>query len=109
MARTVRVAAVQMIMGTYEQNLQKHIDFMGRAADERARIVVFPELAFRDEAEPLDGPTVTRLRRAAKEAGVWAVPCLWEQGADGRYVTSPLIGPDGEVHGVYRKAHGWPE
>lgn len=108
-ARTVRIGAVQMRMGAYEQNLETHLRYIEQAAAERVRILLFPELALGEEPEPLDGPTVTRLRQAAREAGIYVIPCLWEQADGGRYVTSPLIGPDGEIVGVYRKAHAWPE
>lgn len=108
MSRSVRIAAVQMRMGTAAENLEKHLSYIAKAAAERARIVLFPELALQDEPEPLDGPTVTRLRRAAREAGVYAIPCLWERAPEGRYVTAVLIGPDGEVVGRYRKTHAWP-
>lgn len=107
--RTLRVAAVQMRMGTAAENLEKHVTFIHKAATERAKIVLFPELALGDEPESLEGPTLTRLRQAAREAGVYVIPCLWEQREEGRYVTAPLLGPNGEIVGVYRKAHGWPE
>lgn len=109
MARKVRIAAVQMQMGTAAENLQKHIDFIHQAAAERAQIVVFPELALGEEPEPIDGPTITRLRQATREAGIYAVPCFWEAADGGRYVTAPLLGPKGELVGRYRKMHGWAE
>lgn len=109
MTRTVRVGAVQMRMGTAAENLEKHLAFIERARAERVQILLFPELALGDEPEPLDGPTMTRLRQTAKEAGIYVVPCLWEQVGDGRCVTAPLIGPDGELVGCYRKTHAWPE
>ncbi|HWI52439.1 MAG TPA: nitrilase-related carbon-nitrogen hydrolase [Symbiobacteriaceae bacterium] len=65
---TVRIAAVQMRMGSPVENLQKHDAFVARAASEHAPIVLFPELAVGDGAEPLDGPAVTRLRQASREA-----------------------------------------
>ncbi|HWI65402.1 MAG TPA: carbon-nitrogen hydrolase family protein [Symbiobacteriaceae bacterium] len=106
---TVRIAAVQMRMGSPAENLEKHVAFIRKAAAERARIVLFPELAVGDGAEPLAGPAITRLRQAAREAGIFAVPCFMEQRDDGRYVSAPLISPNGEIVGVYRKTHAWPE
>ena len=38
---TVRIAAVQMRMGSPAENLEKHVAFIARAAAERARIVLF--------------------------------------------------------------------
>jgi beta-ureidopropionase len=107
-SRVVRIAAVQMQMGTPAENLEKHVTFIEKAAAERAQIVLFPELAVGDGAEPLDGPAITRLRQAAKDADIYVVPCFMEQREDGRYVSAPLIGPDGSIVGVYRKTHAWP-
>lgn len=107
--RTVRIAAVQLRMGTPAENLDKHLAFIDQAAAERAQIVLFPELAVGDGPEPLDGPTVTRLRHAAGDAGIYVIPCLMEQGQDGPYVTAPLLSPTGEIAGIYRKSHAWPE
>lgn len=106
---TVRIAAAQLRMGSPAENLEKHVAFIARAAADRARIVLFPELAVGDGAEPLDGPAVTRLRQAAREAGIYVIPCFMEQREDGRYVSAPLIGPEGDIVGVYRKTHAWPE
>ena len=97
------------------------------AAQSGADLVVLPELwaptgmgyrGWLAAAEPVDGPTVTAIARAAVTAGVTVHagsileqappgsegPALGPQGR-GRWNTSVLIGPDGEVRATYRKVH----
>jgi predicted amidohydrolase len=106
---TVRVAAVQLRMGTAAENLQKHLAYIEAAKAERAQIVLFPELALGDEPESLIGPTMKQLSAAAKAAEIYVVPTFWEGAGGGRYVTSPVIRPDGHLQGAFRKMHAWPE
>jgi len=124
----VKVAVVQVAYGDDEPVA----DRVARVADlVRAQaghdLVVLPELwapggfsyqQWADRAEPLDGPTATAMRAAARAAGVVrhagsiivraadgaAGADLGEQGR-GRWNTSLLIGPDGELLATYRKVH----
>lgn len=97
------------------------------AAQRGADLVVLPELwaptgmgyqGWPAAAEPVDGPTVTAIAKAAREAGVTVhAGSILEQappgatGADlgpqgrGRWNTSVLLGPDGTVRATYRKVH----
>lgn len=83
-------------------------------------LVVLPEMATtgyvfrgREEiapyVEPIPGPTTRVLGRLARERGVTLVVGLPEvEPATGAYYNSAaLIGPDGEVAGVYRKTHSF--
>jgi deaminated glutathione amidase len=59
-------------------------------------------------AEPLDGPTITRMRDLARELRIDLVAGSFTEsrpGHDKPSNTSVHIGPDGELHGVYRKIH----
>jgi len=91
-----------------------------RAAGQGAEIVVTPEALlsnylcftpgmtrerFLKAAEPLDGPYVDRLRALAAELGIHLVPCLDELSGDQVFCTALLIGPLGQLLGVYRKVH----
>jgi N-carbamoylputrescine amidase len=75
-------------------------------------LVVFPEIfsrpfwcvglgdaAYFDWAEPIDGPTVTRAREAARRLGCHAVVPFFERGdRTGEYHNSAaVVGPDGEL------------
>jgi predicted amidohydrolase len=67
-----------------------------------------PEPERASAAEPLDGPTLTRLSALAKELRITLLAgSVLETGAPGGrlYNTSALFGPDGARLGVYRKMH----
>lgn len=85
-------------------------------------LVVLPELwpvggfayqRWAERAETLDGPTVTALRAAAQDAEVVLHAGSFVERAavagagagHGRWNTSVLIGPDGEILATYRKMH----
>lgn len=80
-----------------------------------AGLVVLPELwptgyfAFDDyetTAEPLDGPTVSALSRAARSAGAHVLMGSFvERSEVGLHNTAVLIAPDGSVVTTYRKMH----
>jgi predicted amidohydrolase len=82
----------------------------------RTDLVVLPELwnagyfafdRYAERAEPLDGPTVTAMRKLAAEARVHLVlGSVLERRSGGALAnTSVVIAPDGEVRDVYRKIH----
>lgn len=64
---------------------------------------------YRELAQPLDGARVTDLREAARELGIWLVPGTFpEAGPQGElFNTTVLLGPDGQLHSVYRKIFPW--
>ena len=78
-------------------------------------LVVLPELwaqgawaydGWAAGAEPLDGPIVTAMAKAAAEAGVLLhAGSLVERDGDRLFNTSVLIGADGQVAARYRKIH----
>jgi predicted amidohydrolase len=82
-------------------------------------LVVLPELwhvgafdldAARTYAEPIDGPSVRRMREAARIAGVWLHAGSFSELEHGRrHNTSVVLDPSGEIVATYRKIHlfGW--
>jgi N-carbamoylputrescine amidase len=59
-----------------------------------------------DLAEPLDGPTLTAIARAAAESGAAVVAPVFERRAAGLYHNSLVVlGADGRQIGLYRKMH----
>ena len=57
-------------------------------------------------AQTSPGPTETRMREAARAAGVWLVAgSLYERDGEKIYNTCPVIAPDGEVVTRYRKIY----
>jgi predicted amidohydrolase len=58
------------------------------------------------EAEPLDGPTVSRLSDAARAAGAWVLAgSIIEQAGGQLFNTSVLLDRSGEIAATYRKIH----
>jgi len=119
MPPTVRLALVQHSAGPdVDENVERGVAAFTCAAEEGARLVVFPELAFtgfhpqepatgdvRCLAEPIPGPTTDRFRSLCRETGVACVLNLFERTADGTYDASPVIDGTGELLGVTRMAH----
>lgn len=59
-----------------------------------------------DLAEPIDGPTVTRMRRLAKSLGLILVVPFYERVMAGElYNAAAVVDSNGAVMGVYRKHH----
>ncbi len=57
-------------------------------------------------AEPIDGPTVTRMRRVARALGLVLVVPFYERVKAGElYNAAALVDASGDVLGVYRKHH----
>lgn len=102
-----------------KDNLSKAESYIAEAATQHeARIIVVPEFfnipyvfqyrdyAHIDRAEPADGPTITLMRRLARQHGVALVATIFEEEAAGLcYDTAFFIEADGEIVGKYRKAH----
>jgi len=114
----VRAAAVQL-NSTEEpgRNLERADRLTREAAADGAKLVVLPEKfnvlgeheALEAGAEPLrDGPSVSWAREIARELGIDLVAgsiVERREGHDKLSNTSVHVGPDGEVHAVYRKIH----
>src|SRR5918994_2416171 len=113
----MRAAAVQLD-STAERgrNLAQTERLVRDAAGDGATLVVLPErydLRGEDDdylrhAEPIDGPTVERMRDLARELRIDLVAGSMAErraGHDKLSNTSLHIGPDGEIRAVYRKIH----
>ena len=116
---TVRTAVIQANANMSKQEaVEKHIELIGKAADDGAHVTCMQEIfhgpyfpAEQDvkwyaEAEPEDGPTVTRMREVAREHGMVLVVPFYEEAQTGVYYnTAVVIEADGSVLGKYRKTH----
>ncbi|SJZ33127.1 carbon-nitrogen hydrolase family protein [Selenihalanaerobacter shriftii] len=106
-----------------EANLNKVVKWIDKAVDEyEAELIVFPEsittgfdpAMSADElyelVSPIPGKVTDPVAEAAKKHGVYVVLPTYECGEEPGvvYNSSALIGPDGEVVGVYRKTHPFP-
>jgi beta-ureidopropionase len=116
---TVRTAVIQAHANMSKQEaVEKHIDLIGKAAADGAQVTCLQEIfhgpyfpAEQDvkwyaEAEPEDGPTVTRMREVAREHGMVLVVPFYEEAQTGVYYnTAVVIESDGSILGKYRKTH----
>ncbi len=115
----IGVCAVQLDVSSTEapeDRIERVPGLVGEAARSGAELVVLPELWATGGfdlplglslAQPLDGPLVGALARAAREHGVWLHGGSFvEAGPDGRFHnTAVVFSPDGRLVGVYRKIH----
>ncbi|MGC5629472.1 carbon-nitrogen hydrolase family protein [Georgenia sp. Z1344] len=113
---TLTAAVVQLAPGKDKQaNLATIEGHLRAAAARGARLAVLPEYAvftvpamddrFVESAEPLDGPTVTRLAEMGTELDLTIVAGVNEPAGEGR-IHNTLVGlQGGEVRAVYRKVH----
>lgn len=100
------------------RNLENILSFVGKAGEAKADLVVFPELAlsgytchqeFYHLGEPLSGPSVKEIEKAARETHLHVILGMPEVKDVYLYNSAVLIGPEG-VKGVWRKltlATGW--
>ncbi len=116
---TFRVGLVQSACSVNpDENLAKAVGGVREAAGRGAQVVCLEEL-FRSQyfcreesaelfglAEPIPGPSTTTFGKLARELNVSIVTSLFERRAAGVYHnTAAVIGPDGEIAGLYRKMH----
>ena len=119
MPNKIKVAAIQMPCGpNVEDNVDRACEEISAAADAGAKLVCLQELfnslyfcqsEDHDQfqiAQPLDGPTISKVRTAAKSAGVVVVAGIFERRSAGLFHNSAVvIETDGSVVGTYRKMH----
>jgi N-carbamoylputrescine amidase len=119
LAEKFRVGLVQMsATPDPDKNLQRAVDRLHQASARGAQIVCLPELfrtqyfcqredaALFDLAEPIPGPTTTRLAEVARQLRIVVVGSVFEKRAPGVYHnTAVMIDADGSLRGIYRKMH----
>ena len=116
--RRVTVAAIQITAedGAKAAVIDKMLSHIDEAGARGARLCVLPELwtglgfsdahIYREIAEPIPGPLTDLLAQKARRYSMYIAGSFYEEAAEGRYFNAtPLIGPDGEIIGVYRKTH----
>ena len=96
-------------------NIETMIGLLEQAAARGAELVVLPEYAvftvpvmddrFVSTAEPLDGPSVTRLAKASADLGLSIIAGVNESAADGRIHNTLVALQEGSIAAVYRKVH----
>jgi len=116
--REMIVSAIQItaVDGEKDATVEKMAGWLDVAGGRGSDLVVLPELwtglgfsdddIYREIAESIPGPVTAMLSEKAKRYGMYVAGSMYERGADGNYYNAtPLISPEGEIVGVYRKTH----
>ena len=111
----IRVAAVASLsrIGEIQTNLETIRRWSGKAKEQGAELVVFPELSVigfwlhrqaHRYAQPVPGPATDSLVQTASEMGVLLAAGISEECQGRFYNTHVLVSPSG-ILGTYRKTH----
>lgn len=108
----MRIALAQILAGTEPaENLRIVGDYTRRAADDGARLVVFPEatmcrfgVPLGPVAEPMDGRWADAVRTIAQDTGITVLVGMFTPADDGR-VTNTLLATGAGVEARYDKIH----
>jgi predicted amidohydrolase len=115
--REIKAAAIQMSSTPNKaENLETAEALIRQAVAAGAELVALPELfschglekAYRENSEPIPGPTTGFLGELAREFGVYVLGGSILEGepeADMLHNTSTFFDPSGELAAVYRKIH----
>lgn len=115
--REIRAAAIQMSSTPDKaENLETAEHLMRQAVTAGAELVALPELfschglekAYRENAEPIPGPTTEFLGELARELKIYVLGgsiLEGEPGAEKLSNTSTFFDPSGQMTAVYRKIH----
>lgn len=104
--------------GAKGQNVARMVTYSRQAKEKGCELVLFPELIvtgylspdqIKPLAEPLNGPAVLALARAAREIGIAIAFGMPESDPQRNLIYNSLVVLDanGEIVGLYRKVHLW--
>jgi N-carbamoylputrescine amidase len=116
---SVTVAVIQCSLGgSVEQNVEKIMHWVRKAAAAGAQVILPPELfegpyfckaEVESEflrAKPVEGhPTIAKMRALAKELGVVIPVSFFEKAGQAYYNSLVMVDADGSELGLYRKSH----
>lgn len=113
-----RVAIYQMDikLAKPKENVEKCLEVIDEATSKNCDLLIFPELCItgytffsieevRKYAEPIDGPSITKLSEKCKKNKIHVVVGMLEEYGEKVYNSAVLIGPNGEIIDIYRKVH----
>lgn len=123
MERQFKIALVQYqsVLGDLQKNADRAVEMVRESAAKGAKIVCFPEMfntgynfqligdGFHNCGETIDGHTITRLQKVAKECACYVIaPITLEKKVKGVfYNAAVVIDDEGVVLGDYSKHHLW--
>src|SRR5438477_1251002 len=109
----VVAAQTSCVLGDFDANLRKIRDFVSRAKQLGAELVVFPEMidtgyampVIRNHARMWKEGAVPALQKIAKENSIAIVAGISDRDGDSIFNAQVLLDANGEVLGKYRKTH----
>jgi predicted amidohydrolase len=111
----MKIAAAQIActLGDIDANLRTMREFAGRAKNERAELIVFPEASdtgysmpvIRANAKPWSEGAVPALQKMSQELSLTIVAGVSEREGDIIYNSQVFIDPQGKLVASYRKTH----
>ena len=114
----MRIALAQMKnSGTMQDNLNKSIDLIRKAAKNKADLILFPEVQLTEFFPQYEGKDVTEYRlkidsnevkafqNASRECSIISVPNIYLEENGKTYDASLFIGADGEIKGTQKMVH----
>ncbi len=117
-SRKLITSAIQItaVDGEKEATIEKMERLLDTAGERGTNLVVLPELwtglgfsdktIYKEIAEPFPGPVTEMLAGKARKYGMYVAGSMYEDAGNDTYYNSvPLISPQGEIIGVYRKTH----
>jgi predicted amidohydrolase len=114
MTKTLQISCVQLHWAkTLERNLDRTLHYIGQAAEEGSRVVLFPETNltgyyFPEVIKQEPGAVQAALERtckAAKEAGLWVIAGTLKKTNDRYLNIAHVIDPSGRIVHEYAKIH----
>ncbi len=118
--KKVKVAALQFdsISDEKNKNLVKALEMLELAGKEKVDIAAIPDYFLTGYpvtkenvskwAEPIPGPATNELSKVSKKYEIYIVGGgIIEKDGQDFYSTCPILGPNGEMIGKYRKANFW--
>jgi predicted amidohydrolase len=107
--KTARICAVCQSWEQKDRNLQHVLNMLEKAAAEHADIVCLPEECVPTDGGPAAQAAIEAIAKVAAARSIMIAANLKEKAGDQVFLTSYLIGPDGQTIGKYRKSHRLPD
>ena len=112
-ARNVTVASVNLYPRKTDDPVGDFLGVLGRSLPRQVDIVLLPEgitavgtgKSYVAVAEPIPGPTTSRLGEFARTRNTWVAAGIYEREGQAVYNTAVLIDRQGRVAGRYRKVY----
>lgn len=114
----IYLAQFKPVLLNKKENLDKMFQFIKKASQQRADLILFPEMALtgyhtkmktNEVSESKNGPSISLLAKWAREYKLKIIVGFPEKKEDGLYNSACFLNDDGSLIGTYQKVHLWDE